>query len=260
MQKEYFWVPAIVLLVLFLAGGAYSQLEQNQAVSDAIQRGVEFLSIQPQYDSELLVLYLIQQENPSTVASVDFSSKIDLTDDFHSPLKQFLKGEKVDVSSVSAKTMDAPYYSDFVNYFSCAPLTSEWIDSLKKLSNDGSEAGAYHSSHSLLLLELIRRDYFGGRCGDFPELFSVVESTLNEKVIEVQAELSDKSFFDAWVERVAVLAYAGHSVSSEDVDYILLKQSPNGGWSPQDFGENAFEEERSHTTALAVWALMEASS
>jgi hypothetical protein len=260
MQKEYFWVPAVVLLLLFLAGGVYSQLEQNQAVSDAIQRGVGFLSVQPQYDSELLVFYLIQQENPSVVASVDFSSKLDFTDDFHSPLKQFLKGEKVDVSSVSAKTLDSLYYSDFVDYFSCASLTSEWVDSLRGLKNDGSIEGAYHSSHSLLLLELIRRDYFGGRCGDNPEMLLLVESVLSEKAIEVQSELPDKSFFDAWVERVAVLAYAGYAVSSEDVDYILSKQSPNGGWSPQDFGEDAFEEERSHTTALAVWALMGASS
>lgn len=244
------------VLLLFFAGGVYSQVEQGLAVQDSIQRGLSYLDAQPHFDSELFVLYLINQKSNQPELANTISSKASLTDDFHYPIKQFVQGQTIEENNLSEHVTSDPYYPHFIAYFTCKPLTIEWIDQLSSLSDN--EMSSYRSSHALLFLSLIKQDYFGGRCGDNPSLSTSVDAAIQLKSDEVQSGLTNRENFDSWVERVAVLEFSNYPVSQEDIDFIISKQSANGGWAPADF-DVPFEEERSHTTALAVWALVEAS-
>lgn len=256
-MKREIVIPAILVMGLFLAGGAYSQLAQGNEIQESISRGLAYLGAQPQFDSELLVMYMIQAKSEKSELTQALA-KTSKTDEFHYPLKQFVSGKSIDEGKISSKTLEAPFYSDFIGYFECKPLTQEWIDSLA--SQQDSENEPYNAAHGLWVLSLLRQDYLNGRCGDNPAFAAPLDAAIETQAKQVQAGLGDKSFFDAWVERVAVLGYAGYPISDEDVAYILSRQAENGGWAPQEFEGETFNEERPHTTALAVWALVEVSS
>ncbi len=251
-------IVGVFVMALFFAGGVYSQFAQGNEVQESISRGLAYLESQPQYDSELLVMHMIQAKGNHPEVGAAISSKSSKTDDFHYPIKQFVSNVPIEMASVSKETLQAPYYSDFIHYFKCEPLTQEWINSLSNLSDTEDEP--YNGAHALWILSLIRQDYLGGRCGDHSAFAEPLNSMIDAKAIELESSLDDKKNFDAWVERVAVLGFVGSAVSQENIEYILSMQAENGGWAPQTFEGETLDEERSHTTALAVWALVEASS
>lgn len=246
-----------LILGLFFAGGAFSQYENQQAVNESIQKGVEFLKSQPNYDSEILALYLINEKHPELGLSTDIQLKVEKTSDFHYPIKQFVQGNVVDSAQVGENSKNAEFYSDFIGLFSCQPLTQEWVNSIQSLNEDESAFGSYKESHALLLLHLLKKDYLNGRCGNNPEFEKILTDAVSFKAVQLQGHLEYKGNFDSWVEKVAVLGYTGFTVSQGQVDFVLSQQSGNGGWKPAAYYD--VNEESPHTTALAVWALLEAS-
>lgn len=255
-------ISAVVVMAILLAGGVYSQLTDSGS-SSGIEKGMDYLASQPNLDSELLIFHLLKNNTnmpESMIAGVAegvLQKKIGDLDDYHYPLKQFLLGNSIVESEIDSETLESAYYRNFVDYFSCKPLSQDWIEEMGAVT-EGDEFQSYDSAHSLLILQLIQNDYFGGRCGDQPEFGESLKSKISEKIDLVKSQLSDKDNFDAWVERVAVLGFVGESILQEDVDYILSKQLSSGGWKPVDYYSD--DEGNPHTTALAVWALLEASS
>lgn len=258
MKKEMLWAPALVVLALFFAGGVYSQLEAAQSTQEATQRGIEYLAHAPHLDSELLVLHWASQAHPDVGLDALVQQNVEALDAFHAPLKGYLEGKPLPMSDIPASTLETPFYPEFVSYFACEPLTPERIHGLSSLSRDDSEFGVYHSSHALLLLQLLKDDYTTGRCAYSPEFESLLDEAIQSKSEEVQHELEDRSNLDAWVEKIAVLAFVGNAIAPEHLQFLLDQQSPDGGWRGEMHEE--LNETNPHTTALAVWALVEAST
>lgn len=249
-------ISFLFVIALFFAGGVYSQFSEGQVTDESIENGMNYLNNQSSLDSAIFVLFLANQNDPNLEIDSIIETKTAELDDYHYPLKQFLSGQTIDESEIDPETLKSAYYQNFIGYFSCKPLTLEWIQQINLVTE--AEFTAYDSAHALLLFQLIKNDYFGGRCGDYPELLGEIDNKLLEKIQLTSFQLSEKENFDAWVERVAVLGFAGELISPEDVQYIYSKQMPSGGWKPVDY--YADEEVSSHTTALAVWALTEAST
>jgi hypothetical protein len=255
-MRNYFLVVGLVVIGLLLANGVIAQFEDQNQVNEAIQNGINYLENQESLSDELLVLRFIQEKHSEYDFQSTINEKAPKMMAFHYPIESFVLGERLDESSILSGTRDAPYYSSFIDYFSCKPLTSDWLNSLSNLNNDDSEFGVYNESHSLLLLQLLKDDYDNGRCGLDP-LVSQLDSLIEKKASLVQSSLNEKDNFDVWVERVAVLGFAGYPVSEENVQYILDQQMIDGGWKVADY--YADEDTESHPTALSVWALVEAS-
>lgn len=264
MRNELFWIPAIVLLGLFFAGGVYSQVmppgppEANPLVGTSIQNGLGYISSSPHLDSEILVLHLLGQTHPEYGLTERVMNKASELDEFNAPIRDFIRGRTIETSSYLSKTLEGPYYPDFIHYFKCEPLTFEWVDSLRSLSDDGTVYGGYNDTHALMILQLVKQDYFGGRCGDNPEYSSQVDSIISEKVSQIFSKLDDRQNLDLWIEKVAVLAFAGQTIPEEHIQFILSQQSPDGGWRGAEY--YPLEDTNPHTTALALWALSEANS
>jgi hypothetical protein len=241
---------------LLLANGVIAQFDNQSKINESIQNGISYLESQESLSDELLVLHFIQQRYPEFDFQSTIAEKAPKMISFHYPVEAFVLGRDIDDSSVLSETRNAPYYSNFIDYFSCKPLASEWLNLLSNLNNDDSEIGMYNESHSLLLLQLLKNDYSGGRCG-FDPLVSQLDLLIEGKASQVQSSLNEKENFDVWVERVAVLGFAGYPISEEHVQYILDRQQLDGGWKVADY--YADENTETHPTALAVWALVEAS-
>ncbi|MFH0970163.1 MAG: hypothetical protein V1776_01750 [Candidatus Diapherotrites archaeon] len=255
MNREVI-ISAILVMGLFLAGGVYSQMSGSSSV--AIGNGIAYLEGQPSLGGELLGLYWMSQRFPDYGFGELVSSKVDTLDSFNYPLGQFLLGESISSEGVSEKASSDPYYSSLIDFFNCRPLDSVWLDSLSSVSFSDSSLNDYADAHSLLLLQMVKMDYFGGRCGDYASFSPELDDLIVSKVKIVSSQLDDKSFFDVWVERAAVLGFAGYDLSSDDVEYILSQQSDDGGWRPSDYYDGDWSSSP-HTTVLATWSLLEAS-
>lgn len=263
MNRELALV-AVAIMGILLAGGAYSQLTEGSdetgqptqtSTQLAIVQGLTYLQNEPVLDSEILVLHLMSQDSPEFMGEFHLDEKINNLDDFHYPLKQFLKNEPIDESKMSVEAAESAYYSNFIDYFSCQSLSPNQLVEISTESE--KEFEEYDDAHALLMLQLIKNDYLGGRCGNQPELQPLLEDKIGEKIQSLKENLSDKENFDSWVERIAVLEFAGESISQEEMDYILSRQLPSGGWKAADYYSD--DESNPHTTALAIWALAEAS-
>ena len=115
MQKEYFFWSAVAVLALIMAGGAYSQLtDNNAAIDSSIQDGIQFLSVFTHLDGgELLVLHLFNQDYPAYGFGKLVEPNTPKLDDYHSGLIQFLNGETIDLSEVSDEAKSDFVYANF---------------------------------------------------------------------------------------------------------------------------------------------------
>ena len=108
----------------------------------------------------------------------------------------------------------------------------------------------YLSTHQLLaIMWLKEQGYQDGRIE--PKIKEIVEQMVLEQV-------SEDEFTDLFVERTAVILYAGYREKIERrwIEIILDAQKEDGHWTPPPPKINAYISDL-HTTILAVWVLIQ---
>ncbi|RMF55628.1 hypothetical protein D6745_01375, partial [Candidatus Woesearchaeota archaeon] len=235
-------VPENVTLII---QGNETIFINNTLLNASISAGLKSMLNYSDIDAgSLWVLSKINEIQPSNEITSRINYYMYDESDEEAPIFKFIRKQEITSSDVPDKLWSIQYTSDFLKVWMCRsePIDEKFLAGLEQRTVEKFEE--YKDLH--VLLAYVWAKELG--CYE-PE---VLDPLISKKVSEILSKSTDGLSIDVVAERAAVVQYAGYRIPPSLVEYLLVTQNIDGGWS-SDIESSS----NPHTTSLAIWALVQ---